>query len=156
LHCRIYSFLFIIFLLLSAGTIQAGTDLSGELYFPGRAFFKVASEYKVDLPLKGSGTFGVEHIDQFLQQIDVERLERTFPDCDEPISGKTDLTRIYTLYFHESLPVVVAVWSGVQRECRREYTLPGFRGNDNHQGTQPNNVKRILNAYVFFQYYELV
>ncbi|NQT33987.1 S8 family serine peptidase [bacterium] len=98
---------------------------NNESYFPDRAFFKVTADYKFDPESTELNRTGIEHIDSFFDKIGVEKIERTFPHCDPPIKGGADLTRIYTFYFPETLPVKticdeLSTFSGI------EYAQPWY------------------------------
>jgi len=92
---------------------------------PGIVIFKVTPEYKVELPVEGTKRFGIAHIDRFIDDIGVIRVERTYPHCLPPIPGGTDLTRIYTLYFPEHLDVE-RVSADLEKLEGIEYTEPWY------------------------------
>ncbi len=127
MFCRLEALLLMLGAIMITGTCQAGGVPTDESYFPGRAFFKVTPEYKVELPTEGQIThFGIDHIDKFFQEIDIRHVEATFPSCViPPLPGKTDLTRIYTVYFDESLPVE-QVCADLSKLLGVEYAEPWY------------------------------
>lgn len=105
---RIISWIISVLLLSTLPLAQqsfAGDQLPEPLFRKGVVVFKVTPEIKIDLPVDGSLRFGHPEIDLFLDDIDADKVERTFPFCFPPEPGGTDLTRIFTVYFDESLPV---------------------------------------------------
>jgi hypothetical protein len=124
-HHRCPTVLLLAFALLCTGILQAETTSRDWKYFPDRVIFKVATEYKVDTSPGGVSVLGVDHIDRFFSQIGVTLVEKTFPYCDPPLKDKTDLTRIYTVYFPASF-LVEQICQDMAKLDGIEYAEPWF------------------------------
>ena len=121
---------FIIFMslvLAFAASATLGAGLSGESdIVRGAVVCKITSDNLVDLPVDGADRMGIEQLDRFMDEIGATWIERKFPHCNPPKPGGTDLTRIYNLYFPESISV-----NDVVRDMSRldviEWVEPWYR-----------------------------
>jgi len=96
-----------LFTALAAVIILTNTTLwaATSNFRPGIAVVRLSQAYKVDLPEDGAPLFGIAHIDQLLLSVGVTKVETRFRGMKAPETGKTDLTRYYTVYFKEEWPV---------------------------------------------------
>ncbi len=130
-----------VFALLLSQPLFAGDPIPDDEYRPGIVVFKVAPDLKVDLPESGSDEFGAAHIDKFLSQIKMEKVERTFPHCLPPKPNGTDLSLIYTVYFPTTVDVI-DVCSDLKRLSGVVYADPwwiprySLDHNDPHRNSQ--------------------
>lgn len=85
-------------------------DPQVEELIKGVIVFKVVSELATDLSHQdGVERFGVLEIDNFMKMIGATWVEKRFPFIKSAEPGKTDLTRIYNLYFPEDYdPYIVS------------------------------------------------
>ncbi|MDP8240727.1 MAG: S8 family serine peptidase [Candidatus Hatepunaea meridiana] len=122
---KFHNFL-ILALLLSCFTFTqtSAVEISDEdVFLPGVLVFKATPEFAVDLGDKPEYRFGIEHIDRFMDEIGATKVERKYPHCFPPLPDGTDLTRIYNLYFPETLPVE-AVCSDMEKLIGIEFVEP--------------------------------
>lgn len=132
-------FMCVIALLFSQSVI-AGDQIPKDEFRPGIAVFKVEPELKADLLEGGSDVFGIAHIDEFLSQISMEKVERMFPDCLPPKPDGTDLSLIYTIYFPITVDVM-DVCNDLKRLSGIVYADPWWlpRYSLEHNDPQRNN-----------------
>lgn len=95
----------LVFSVLYSVPLQAGNVNSDQPMRSGIVVFSLFSEYNVVIPVDGSNRLGISVIDDYLNQLDASWVERTFPHCLPPVSGGTDLSTIFTIYFPETIAV---------------------------------------------------
>ncbi|MCF7809695.1 S8 family serine peptidase [bacterium] len=130
------SIVLIVVSLLFTCNLLADSGSSDLSYLSGRMIVKFSSEFVPDLNDVRKGITGFSHIDEFLEQAGVTKIERTYPDCLPPLPGGTDLTRIYTIYFPEAYsPLLIA--EDIDKLNGVEYAEPWYISHINLEHNDP-------------------